>query len=387
MSQSQTQAKPQNGTKPKETSYIVVDFLDLDTSKFSFADPKENSHGGKYVSLRYDNKALYVRYGQTRTVPFGINENTGDEKEAKAEMWKDGKKVTGYGFAMSFQKEYEKDPYYIKARELDEFFIEKCIQNCVRWGLGGAPGRPAAREVIAGYDEKGTGGSKWLYLVKWSKKKDKATGAVEYLPYPPRMEFTLKTDNPKITVGADGFKTQESTFETVIFDADGQQVIAPSSRDKDDLIPKFSRLSCVAQWTSFSLGVYGCSLKPKATQCRVYPSESRPNNDQCMLDDDEEGHEIPNMLGGAPPETLIRAAGVPQKVATKPSTMQLMGGAIPPQPETPAEVEAEQDGEGVDMAEQEQEQEGVEEEQEVPREPTPPPKPVVGRRTIAKKTA
>ena len=88
--------KTQNQTSQ---TYIVVDFLDIDTKKITLNNPKPNNYGGSYAPLRYDDKLLYVRY-DSRISPFGLSTN----KDKKGE-------VTGYSTSISLKKN---DPYFIK---------------------------------------------------------------------------------------------------------------------------------------------------------------------------------------------------------------------------------------------------------------------------------
>lgn len=252
MAETSTQPPTQ---EPRERQYIIVDFLALDPRLITFGEPKVNAHGGRYVPMRYSGKNLYVRYSRPQMVPFGINSNT-DE----------GGKVTGFSFGMSTPPE---DPYFAKAQELDQYFIQQCIRNSVCWRLGGTAETPVVPEIISGCDDKGRLG-KWLRLLKWAKTEDKKKGTCDYLPYPPRMEFTVPSKGGK-------------EIRTRFFDQDGNVC---DSTDNAVLLPKFSRVSAVAQWSSISLGIFGASLKPKVIQCRVYPNDSRPPRDELLLDDD-----------------------------------------------------------------------------------------------------
>ena len=61
---------------------------------------------------------------EPRTCPFGIS--TGYEG-----------KSTGYSTSISCYADYENDPYYHKAVELDQFFMEQCCENSTQWHIGG----------------------------------------------------------------------------------------------------------------------------------------------------------------------------------------------------------------------------------------------------------
>ena len=96
--------------KTQNQTYVVVDFLDLDTKKITLNNPKPNKYGGGYAALRYDGKTLYVRY-DSRISPFGLSTNK--DKKGGKEI------VTGYSTSISLKKN---DPYFKKAREIDDFF-------------------------------------------------------------------------------------------------------------------------------------------------------------------------------------------------------------------------------------------------------------------------
>src|SRR3989344_9185987 len=171
---------PKKVTKmSKETPYTIVDLFDLDPEQLSFTAPKTNKYGGKYVGIKYGGKSLLVKTPR-RTVLFGATPNT--------EL--NGTKITGYSVQLSFGKDYENDPLFQKCQQLDEYFVETCINNSVLWGLGGTPKKPVGREVIEGDDDRGLNG-KWRRLVKWAAKKDKTTNECAYLDYPPRFEVKI----------------------------------------------------------------------------------------------------------------------------------------------------------------------------------------------------
>ena len=304
MSASQTQTQ----TPKKEQSYIVEEFLDLDPKHFTFQEAKENTHGGHFIGLRYKNKSLYVKYG-ARVCPFGVSTSNEEKPEYKG-RYTDGKKITGYSTSISFYKDPAKDPYYIKAQELDEFFMEKCLENSMNWYLGGSKVKPMGRDAIEGYDDRGWNG-KWKRLIKWSYKVDKTTKERVYLDYPPRMEYGIPTVGGAIneSPGEGGLMHQSAIFKTVFFNAEGSRLDPVHSDDGADALPKFSRTAIMAQWSSITQGTYGASLKPKVLQVRVYPSEGLPNTDECLLDDEEEAEDLPDMLGGVPVELVTGYTG------------------------------------------------------------------------------
>jgi hypothetical protein len=291
-----TPSQTQTQNQPKEKPYEIVDFLDLDTSCFTFLAPKANKHNGHFIPIRYNGKPLYVTY-EARTCPFGVSESTDSKPEYK-DKYPDGKKVTGYSTSISCEKDWENDPYYLKAEELDQFFIDVCYKNAMRWHLGGTAKFPLNREPdIAGRDERGVDG-KWKRFLKWSYKKDADTGERTYLDYPPRLDFGIPTTNMSEYQGPDGLMVQEATFKPVFFDSEANKLESVTSSSVGDVLPNFSRLSVLAQWSTISQGgSYGASLKPKAQQFRVYPNESLAT-DECLLDDDGAAdYEISDVLG------------------------------------------------------------------------------------------
>ena len=324
--QSQTQ-------KQTEKPYIIVDFLDLEPSKFSFGNAKANTHGGHNIPLRYQGpdglpKKLHVKY-EARVSPFGISVGHEEKPEYKGK-YKDGKKITGYSTSITCHKEYETDPYYLKACELDDFFVDACHKNAMAWHLGGSIQFPMEYRTIAGYDDKGDNG-KWKRLLKWSSKKD-ASGVRTYLDYPPRLDFGITTSSFTERPGPDGLAIQEAIFKTAFFDVLGNNLGAVSSNDSDVAIPKFSRIAALAEWPMITQGTYGASLKPKAEQFRVFPSEQLAT-DECLLNDnDEDDFDTSTHFGGDEPVRVVAKQ-------TAPVTTKVAAPAPAPSP-APAPVQA-----------------------------------------------
>ena len=233
-----------NKTQNRTQTFIIVNFLDLDTSKITLNKLKPNKYGGGYAALRYDDKLLYVRY-DGRISPFGLSTN----KDTNGN-------VTGYCTSINLKKN---DPYLEKACELDEFFINQCIENSLVWGLGGSKTKKINRSSIAGYDEKGDKG-KWKRILKHSYKIDKNTKERIYLDYPPRMEFNVPESVCKF------------------FDKDGKPCCASQ-------LTNFTKISVLAMWGSVALGTWGASIKPKAQQIKVFNNENLVN-DECLLEEE-----------------------------------------------------------------------------------------------------
>jgi len=93
-------------------TWIDVNFLDIDTSKFSFEEPKPDRMGGAFIPIRYDGKYLYVTY-ESLVAPFGISK---------------------YGEKLSLSLTVEGE-YLDKAKEIDEFFIDACTKYAIKWGI------------------------------------------------------------------------------------------------------------------------------------------------------------------------------------------------------------------------------------------------------------
>ena len=300
MSNTKPNAKP--NAKKAENNYVIVDFLDLKPECFSFNAPKTNKYGGQSAGITYNGKSLWVKYGR-RTAPFGLGINT-DLDPKKGVGYEGGKKKTGCQLSISLGKDYQSDPYYQKAAELDEFFINQCIKNCVLWGLGGAPGKPVGRDVIAGYDDRGDRGL-FKRLIKWSGSKDEKTGIRTYKEYPPNMTFSVPTGEFTESEGENG-KHQVADLKVKFFDAEGNEMETVNTDNKDDAVPNYSQISILSQWPYIALGTYGASLKPRLQQARVFPGSGMPDTDTCHLDDDddEDAADMPNMLGGGAPIEL-----------------------------------------------------------------------------------
>ena len=327
--QSQTQTKTQTADKKaKDLPYIIEDFLNIDPTEFSFGQPKKNKIQGSSVPIKYKGKALYVKY-DARTCPFGISEN----KEKKEVQYVNGK-TTGCSTSIQCDKDYHSDPYYLKGRELDNFFIETCITNSLEWGLGGSKTKPISRDVIEGYDDQGDNG-KWKRIVKYAYKKNGA--ARVYTEYAPRLEFSLLTGSFTESQTPEGLIAQHVSFNTAFFNAQGEQVPKVDSDNMTGVLPNWSKIAVLAQWQNVSLGTFGACIKPRATQIRVFPSE-KLSNDYCMLGDDaEEANEDFCMPADAFSLAKVERV-VPKQVSAKPAPLVV-------QPDADAEAEGEDDKE------------------------------------------
>ena len=346
--------------KTSEKNFMIIDFLDIDPSKIKFQEIKALSNGSKIIPMRYKDgntdKSLYVKYG-ARTCPFGISTSS-DKKDEYRGKYTNDEKITGYSTSVSFNKDYENDPYYAKAQEIDNFFIEQCIKNSVAWGLGGSKMRPIERTAIEGYDDKGLNG-KWKRLTKYSYKVNKSTGEREYLEYAPRMEFGLPTASMSEHKGENGLMCQEAVLKPTFYAADGEALPTATTENMNDVLPKWSKISVLAAWGGMSIGTYGASMKPKIQQGRVYPNE-RLATDACLLDDDDDdddeediGSSLGNVMGGMNIKP-VKAKAAAETVA-----------------ESPKKLSMEEESEGSEEVEEEMDEIVEEEEDEEEEEPEP----------------
>ena len=106
----------------------IVNFLDIDTSKITFAKPKPNKYNESQIRILYGGKTLFVKY--EGTTPFGVVEN----------FDKDG---NYQGTSLQINCE---DEYLEKAEELDQFFIDAFYKN--KWSLN----KNIPKDAIEGYE-------------------------------------------------------------------------------------------------------------------------------------------------------------------------------------------------------------------------------------------
>ena len=136
---------------------VIVDFLDIDTSKITFAKPKPNKYNGSQIRILYGGKTLYVKY--KGTIPFGLLENF--DKEGNYQ-----------GTSMQINCE---DQYLEKAKELDQFFIDAFYKY--KWSLN----KNNPKEAIEGYEHGESG--LWKRICKKPYKVNEG-GIREYLDFP-----------------------------------------------------------------------------------------------------------------------------------------------------------------------------------------------------------
>ena len=212
--------------KERENKEEIVNFLDLDTSKITFAKPKPNKHNGTQIGILYTGKTLFVKYeGYT---PFGLKENYD----------KDGN-YQGTSMQISCDGEYLE-----KAKELDQFFINY-IHSTEKV-------KKIQREAVAGYDRHGQGGS-WKRICK--KPYKMIDNERVYLDYPSKMEFTLFYRNDRLGTSFFTWDREKIEYESVS--------IGPRSKVK-----------FIAAWFSLTTGTFGATLKPKLMQVTFKEEEN-----------------------------------------------------------------------------------------------------------------
>ena len=217
----------------RKTETEIVNFLDIDTKKITFKEPKSNKYNGSQIGILYNGRTMYVKY--EGVTPFSLKES----------FDKDG---NYQGTSMQINCEGE---YLRKARELDQFFINAFYEN--KWD----PGHKIPKISIEGYDEHGQGGL-WKRICKDPYRVNGDTEEREYLDYPSKMEFTL----------------------FYIFDWEGNKL--PNETE----IGSRSRVKFVAALFSLTRGTFGLTLKPKLMQIRFKPEEN--HFDTCLLEDSDE---------------------------------------------------------------------------------------------------
>jgi hypothetical protein len=354
----------------KQDNYVVVDFLDIETSKISFGKPKPYKSGaGERVDIKYDNKQMYVRY-EPRMTPFGASPKKVKVAEKDKGIYVDDCTIGGYTIEPAMQQDYEQDPYFQKALELDDFFIQTCLSNKALWGFGG-PGAPDS--VITGFDEKGYKG-KWKRMIRYSGKLNKDTKVMEYSDYPPRLSFKIGEvyGSGKYHVNDRNLQYYTCNFLTKFFDANGSRIQDVTSANISDVVPKYSRVGLLAKWEKISLGAYGASFTPLLHQVRVFPADNL-DTDVCLLDEDGENpfsdDQVPPALGEQQPVKVQKVE--PVEMSAEKSTGEDEEDVI---------EYVEEDG-VEEVIEEEVEEEVIEEEVEEVEEK----RPTLKRRVVAKK--
>ena len=227
--------------KESKRKIQIVDFLDIDTNKITFRQPKPNKYNGTQIGILYNGETLFVKY--EGVTPFGLKENYDKD---------DNYLVT----TMQINCEGK---YLEKAKELDTFFMKSFYEH--KWGLN----KNIPLQSIEGYDEHGQGGL-WKRICKDPYKVNKETSEREYLDYPSKMEFTLYYKGDRL--------------QTTMFSWENEKL------PDDTEIGPYSRVKFVAAWYSLTRGNFGLTIKPKLMQIKFKKEDS--NFDVCMFDSDSE---------------------------------------------------------------------------------------------------
>ena len=228
--------------KERSNDTVIVDFLDLDTSKITFGKPKPNKYNGNQIGILYEGKTLFVKY--KGTTPFGLTEKFDNEGNYE-------------GTSMEINCE---DQYLEKAKELDQFFINAFYKH--KWSLD----KHIPKSAIKGYEHGESG--LWKRISKKPYKVNEG-GIREYLDYPSRMGFSFFYENDKL--------------ETKVFSWDKKKL------DMNTKIGPRSEVQFVAAWFSLSRGTFGLTLKPKLMQIMF----REPVNvfEECILGGDSDSEE------------------------------------------------------------------------------------------------
>jgi len=215
---------------------VIVDFLDIDTSKITCGKPKPNKYNGTQIRILYQGKTLFVKY--KGITPFALVENFDKGNNYQ-------------GTSMSINRQ---DQYLEKAQELDKFFNDAFYKY--KWSLN----KNIPKTAIDGY-ELGESGL-WKRISKKPYKVNEG-GIREYLDYPLRMDFSLFYKNDRL-------EKQFFSWDKTKLDIDTK--IGPKSE------VKFVTLTLS--------GHIWVTLKPKFMQ--IIFREPENVFDKCLFDSDEE---------------------------------------------------------------------------------------------------
>jgi len=156
--------------KESSNDTVIVDFLDLDTSKITFGKSKANKYNGTQIRILYEGKTLFVKYNGT--TPFGLVENFDKDNNYQ-------------GTSMQINCQ---DQYLEKAQELDQFFIDSFYKY--KWLLN----KKIFKAAIEGFEHGESG--LWKRISKKPYKVNEG-GIREYLDYPSKMDFSLFYKNDR----------------------------------------------------------------------------------------------------------------------------------------------------------------------------------------------
>ena len=234
----------------EEDEYVIIDFEDIDTKKISFGKPRTDNRDGISVHLYYNGVPMFVRYRYLEA-PFGLGTSTRADGS-----------ISGYNLPLSLSKDLD-NRYLKKAKEIDNFFIEKCTENSISWGFSN---KPLSRDEMAGREIHGHDGL-WKRMLKYSSKV--ISGVRTYTTFPPRLEFAVPTD--------------EDGYLYSVFDKNCASI--PLNAKDEGAIAPFTIVNVIANWGYLHRGPYGASLKPRIRQLRIFDREKNtiPTN-RCLLD-------------------------------------------------------------------------------------------------------
>lgn len=263
---------------------VPIELLDVNSIKFGNAKPTDNGFGMN-VPVRYtyegEEYMLSVVYPR-RVMLFGFSKQ--EDLQDKSPV----KKVTGYNLDISCLKEGD-DPVLSKHLELDEFLMKHFYENRKKYGIA-----MATRETVYGVDKAGSCGI-FARTVKYSTKKDKVSGEVTFLDYPPRIRMKLPVETSAVKEGdkvvdyVANFRSGSIGFFTKKDDDSRPQEVqigplygSDPSRNVGPFT-KGTEIRVLGSMTRVFVGQKAISMKPTIKQLIGFPSE-RLNPSECLID-------------------------------------------------------------------------------------------------------
>lgn len=101
------------------------------------------------------------------------------------------------------------------------------------------------------------------------------------LDYPLRFNFSIIANR--------------GSFSTQLFSFSSNPIPNVTPTNMDTILPKGSSVKILANWSYLYISNKLVSMKPKATQVKVYPTFNI-NTDKCLLEDDEDNESLCNVI-------------------------------------------------------------------------------------------
>lgn len=270
---------------------IIVPFLMLETKHFSFGDVKLNKYRSNMVNIKYKGKNLYVKYPDEALAPFGVNSKTSLEDDTKVKTT--DSKITGYDISYQLNKDYmnPEDPhheYFLKAKELDDFFIQKALENRISWLSMVEDDEKFALKRIRGSDEYGFNGI-YKQLLKVSRKKEKNSKGIKEV----QMEYAPRINNSFMVKISDTEKSETgkflAEFNTDFYDGKTGEKIDGVNQDNIELIvPKYCKQKLLVRWSRFTCSTAWMTLKSEIKQIIIHKRDDFDSTINYLQDDDDE---------------------------------------------------------------------------------------------------